>query len=245
MNDFQRSETMNLVEEIKLRITGKPRLSRFGNSVRLTAKHRLPSSGDEDVTAFRIMAAMGAVAILVAQYRPEIPPDPNANIFLEFGNIVVAGLSNAVALLGEVVEQRSLDVPLESLRGWGLALGLVGGEWLFRLTGLFDLYMYLTSREEVKITIDGETLSVRRGTFGLPKRFSRDGIQDVLILPNHKTGHDVVLQHDGDLKRLASIYGDLTRPTLFKLKLMEALAGNPRANTTSRSQILQTHNQRL
>lgn len=218
---------MNLVEEIKLRITGKPRLSRLGNSVRLTATHRLPSSGDEAVTAFRIMGAVGAVAVLVAQYRPEIPPDPNANIFLEFGNTVVAGLSNAVGRLGEVIEQRTLDVPLESLRGWGLALAVFGGEWLFRNSGLFDLYMYLTNREEVKITIDGECLSVRRGTFGLP---------------NHKTGHDVVLQHDGDLKRLASIYGDLTRPTLFKLKLMEALSDATPSITTKPVRFLRKHN---
>lgn len=233
---------MNLVEEIKLRITGKPRLSRLGDNVRLTATHRLPSSGDEAVTAFRIMGAVGAVAVLVAQYRPEIPPDPNANIFLEFGNSVVAGLSNAVARLGEVIEQRTLDVPLESLRGWGLALIVFGGEWLFRNSGLFDLYMYLTNREEVKITIDGDTLSVRRGTFGLPKRFSRDGIQDVLILPNHKTGHDVVLQHDGDLKRLASIYGDLTRPTIFKLKLAEALSDTTSSITTKPVRFLRKHN---
>jgi hypothetical protein len=232
---------MNLVEEIKLRITGKPRLSRLGNNVRLTATHRLPSSGDEAVTAFRIMGAVSAVALLVAQYRPEIPPDPNANIFLEFGNTVVAGLSNAVGRLGEVIEQRTLDVPLESLRGWGLALTVFGGEWLFRNSGLFDLCMYLTNREEVKITIDGETLSVRRGAFGLPKRFSRDGIQDVLILPNHKTGHDVVLQHDGDLKRLASIYGDLTRPTLFKLKLEEALSDGQTSTTTKSMRFLQEH----
>lgn len=233
---------MNLVEEIKLRITGKPRLSRLGNSVRLTATHRLPSSGDEAVTAFRIMGAVAAVAVLVAQYRPELPPDPNANVFLEFGNTIVAGLSNAVARLGEVIEQRTLDVPLESLRGWGLALAVLGGEWLFRNSGLFDLYMYLTNREEVKITIDGETLSVRRGTFGLPKRFSRDGIQDVLILPNHKTGHDVMLQHNGDLKRLASIYGDLTRPTLFKLKLAEALSDAPLSITTKPVRFLRKHN---
>ena len=233
---------MNLVEEIKLGITGKPRLSRLGNSVRLTATHRLPSSGDEAVTAFRIMGALGAVAVFVAHYRPELPPDPNANIFLEFGNTVVAGLSNAVARLGAVIEQGTLDVPLESLRGWGLALAVLGGEWLFRDSGLFDLYMYLVNREEVKITIDDETLSVRRGTFGLPKRFSRDGIQDVLILPNHKTGHDVVLQHDGDLKRLASIYGDLTRPTLFKLKLAEALSDATPSITTNPVRFLRKNN---
>lgn len=233
---------MNLAQEIKNRITGKPRLTRIGDSVRLTATHRLPSSGDESVTAFRIMGAMGAVAILVAHYRPELPPDPTANIFLEFGNTVVAGLTNAVALLGEVVEQRTLDVPLESLRGWGLALAVLGGEWLFRNSGLFDLYTYLTNREEVKITINGETLSVRRGTFGLPKRFSRDGIQDVLILPNHKTGHDVMLQHNGDLKRLASIYGDLTRPTLFKLRLDEALSDTAPSITTKPMRFLRKHN---
>ncbi|MBD3754151.1 MAG: hypothetical protein IE937_00750 [Gammaproteobacteria bacterium] len=233
---------MKFLETLKDQISGTPRVSGHAGDFRLTATHRLPSSGDEMITVFRIIGFGGAAAILVAQYRPDTPPDPNANIFLEFGNMVVAGLSNAVARLGDVIEQGTLDVPLESLHGWGLALAFLGGVTVFRHSGLFDLYTYLTNREHVRIAVDRETLTLRRGTYGLPKRFARDGIQDVLILPNHKTGHDVMLQHDGKLTRLASIFGDLTRPTLFKLKLEEALAGGQLSPTTRPDTLLQAHN---
>ncbi|SMO58351.1 hypothetical protein SAMN06265173_106130 [Thalassovita litoralis] len=232
---------MKLLETLKDQISGTPRLVRDGAGAKLTAAHRLPSSGDELKTVFRIIGFGGAAAILVAQYRPDTPPDPNANIFLEFGNTVVAGLSNAVARLGDVIEQGTLDVPLESLHGWGLALAFLGGVTVFRHSGLFDLYTYLTNREHVRIAVDRETLTLRRGTYGLPKRFARDGIQDVLILPNHKTGHDVMLQHDGKLTRLASIFGDLTRPTLFKLKLDEALAEPTKPITTKSIRFLQEY----
>ena len=86
---------------------------------------------------------------------------------------------------------------------------------------------------------------MRRGTFGLPKRIKRAAIKDVLILPNHRTGHDVMLQHDGGLSRIASIYGDLTRPTLMRLRIKEALADMPRAEDATYGKFLRTNNQIL
>lgn len=215
---------MEILQTIKGKLSGEPRVTRAGNTIRFTATHRLPSSGDEMVTAFRIIGVVGAVAILVAHYRPEVATDPNMNIFLEFGNMVIAGLLNAVDRLNAVVEYRSLDVPLESLRGWLFALLFLGGIFLFRHSGLFDLYNYLTNREQVKIEIDDENLSVRHSLFRFPKRIARNDIEDILILENHRTGHDVMLQHVNGLTRLASIYGNKTGPTLFKLRLQQALA---------------------
>lgn len=233
---------MKLLETLKTQISGTPRLVREGAGAKLIAAHRLPSSGDEMKTVFRIVGFGGAAAILVAQYRPEVPPDPNTNIFLELGNMVVGGLLNAADRIGAVIQNGTLDVPLESLHGWGVALAFLGGVTVFRHSGLFDLYTHLTNREHVRIEVGRETLALRCGTFSLPKRFARDGIQDVLILPNHKTGHDVMLQHDGNLTRLASIYGDLTRPTLFRLKLQAALAETTDPITTKSVQFLQKDN---
>jgi len=233
---------MKLLQSLKAQISGMPRLVREGASAKLIAAHRLPSSGDEMKTVFRIVGFGGAAAILVAHYRPEFPPDPNTNIFLELGNMVVGGLLNAADRIGAVIQNGTLDVPLESLRGWGVALAFLGGVTVFRHSVLFDLYTYLTNREQVRIEVGRETLTLRRGTFSLPKRFARDGIQDVLILPNHKTGHDVMLQHDGNLTRLASIFGDLTRPTLFKLKLSEALSDTTPSITTNPVRFLRKHN---
>ena len=165
-----------------------------------------------------------------------------SNVLLEQANIVIAGLTNAFGKLREVVEQQTLDVPLESLRGWAVATAFLGGTFLFRHFGLFDLYTYLTNREHVTITVDDEHLSVRRGTFSFPKRINRESIRDVLVLSNHRTGHDVMVQHEGGLLRVASIYGDLTRPTLLRLRLKEALAEVPRAKSTTFRRLLHEHN---
>lgn len=231
---------MNAIETIKHQVRGMPRVKRDGGRIVLTAAHRLPSSGNEQLTALRIFSVLGTAAILVAHYRPETAFTPEGNILLERANIVIVGLSNAFGKLREVAEQQTLDVPLESLRGWVSALAFLGGTFVFRYSGLFDLYTWLTNREHVTVTIDDEHLSVRRGTFSLPKRIGREAIRDVLILANHRTGHDVMVQHEGGLMRLSSIYGDLTRPTLMRLRIKEALAEVPRSKKTTYRQILQT-----
>jgi len=214
---------MKLLEVLKHEISGAPRLTRNGQGFRLTARHRKPSSGDEVVTAHRMIGGVVAVATLVAYYRPETSA-PVKNVLVDIGNTVVGGLLNAADRLAEVVRQHSLDVPLESLRGWGVATAFVVGTSLFLRSPLFDVYTFLTNREDVKIDVDREHLTLRRGVFLPPKRIARERIQDVLILKNHKAGHDVMLQHEGGLMRLASIFGDMTRPTLFRLRLKEALA---------------------
>tara|TARA_R110002049_G_scaffold299134_1_gene489237 strand:+ start:3128 stop:3775 length:648 start_codon:yes stop_codon:yes gene_type:complete len=215
---------MNMIETIKHKFTGKPRVVRDGGRVILTASHRLPSSGKEELTVLRIVSVVGTAAILVAYYRPETAIVPDSNVLLEQANTIIAGLSNAFGKLREVAEQQTLDVPLESLRGWAAALAFLGGTFVFRHSGLFDPYTWLTNREHVTVTIDDEHLSMGRGMFRFPKRVARGEIQDVLILPNHRTGHDVMVQHNGDLLRVASIYGDLTKPTLLRLRLMETIS---------------------
>lgn len=214
----------NFLGQLKREVLGTPKLMRTADGFRLTAKHRLPSSGDEEQTAFRFLGLGGAAAILVAHYRPDVAPDVNTNVFIEFGNTVVAGLANAVGRLIAIADAQSLDVPLDSLSGWAAALAFLGGVTVFRHSGLFDLYTFLTNREAVRVDVDSAHLTVRRGTFGLPRRIARATVEDVLIHSNHRTGHDVMLQHDGDLTRLASMHGDLTRPTVFRLKLKEAMA---------------------
>lgn len=220
---------MTVSEMIKHKITGEPRLVRDGQRLIIKASHRLPSSGDEMQTALRIVGALGAATILVAHYRPEVSLSPDSNVLLDNANTVIVGLLNAFGKLSEIADQQTLDVPLQSLRGWLLASAFLGGTAVIRYSGLFDLYTWLTNREHVTVTIDDEHMSMRRGKFGLPRRIKRASIKDVLILANHRAGHDVMVQHDGGLSRVASIYGDLTRPTLMRLRIKEALADMPRA----------------
>ncbi len=233
---------MKIAEFVKRTLSGEPRLKRDGHRMILTAAHRLPSGVDEQLTALRIVSVVGAAAVLVAHYRPEAALPPDSNVLLDNANTVIVGLANAFGKLGEIAEQQTLDVPLESLRGWMLASAVLGGSLVFRHSGLFDLYTWLTNREHVTITVDDDNLSVRRGTFSFPKRINRESVRDVLILPNHRTGHDVMVQHEGGLTRLASIYGDLTRPTLMRLRIKEALAEVPRAKSTTLRQLLRERN---
>ena len=121
-----------------------------------------------------------------------------------------------------VARPETEDVPLENLRGWLFALYWIGGVVLFVQCGPLDLYTWLTNREHVTIIIDDEKVSIRHSFFRL-NRVARSAVEKVLILPNHRTGYDVMLQHDGGLARVASVYGDQTRPTLIRLRLEQAL----------------------
>ena len=118
----------------------------------------------------------------------------------------------------------------------------LGGASVFRHSGLIDLFTCLTNREHVVIYVDEEYLALRRGLLRSPVLIARKDIQDILIHANHRSGHDVVVQHNGGLTRVASIYGDLTRPTLFKLRLKEALAEKRREQSTAFRQILRQLN---
>ncbi|WP_373086904.1 hypothetical protein [Sneathiella sp.] len=214
---------MKVKQTIIDRLSGQPRVSRAGDTVCLNAAHRLPSSGQTHL-AFRLVGLIGAVAILVAHYRPDTPASATNNFFLEQADTVIAGLAHAFERLAAVAHQQTLNVPLESLQGWLFALIWLGGIWMFCNSGLLDLYTYLTNREQVRIEIDDQHLSVRHGAFRFAKKIARNRIQDVLILANHSCGYDVMLQHAEGLTRLASIYGNLSRPTLFKLRLQQALS---------------------
>jgi len=233
---------MKLIERIRNWISGVPRVLHERDAIRFTAAHRLPSSGWEYVTVIRIFAVLGALGILISHYSAGMVFDPETNILLEVASFVIVGLLNAFGRLAAVAELQSLDVPLESLRGWMIVLAWVSGLWLFRQSGLFDLTMWLINREHVTIVIRDGELTVRHGTFRFPRKIARDRIQDVLILANHPTGHDVMLLHKDGLTRLASIYGNQVRPTLFKLRLEQALAEIERPASTPSGQTLQNYN---
>jgi len=214
---------MTFRKTIRAVFRGEPRLIRRGGQIEVRASHRLPSSGGEPLT-FRILGVVGAAAILVAHYKPEIGLGPDSNILLDGANTVVVGLVNAFGKLGDIAASQSLDVPFASLRGWMCALLWLGGVFAFVHSGLLDLYTWLTNREHVRVTIDGNELAVSHGVFRFAKRIARDRIEGVVILANALHGHDVMVRHDGDLTRIASIYGGEKHPTLLKLRLEQALA---------------------
>src|SRR6056297_1997234 len=204
---------MTISEFKKHWLDGEPRIERDGKIVRVKAAHRLPTSGYEHRIALWLIAIFLALYMLISEYGPDMSSDPEANYLLEMAAFVVLALGNAFEALAEVAASEPPDVPLENLRGWMFALYCIGGAFLFINFGPFSLFTWLTNRERVTVTIDDEQLSVRHSVLRFPKRIDRDRIEDVLILRNHRKGHDVMLQHEGRLTRLASVYGDLTRPT--------------------------------
>ena len=233
---------MDVLRTLKYYLSGTPRVTKTGNAIRFNASHRLPSSGYEQHTAVKLIGYFGAASSLIAYYGPETSADPTRNILLEHADRLVAAFATAFDRLAAVAQQQTLDVPLESLQGWGVALLFLGGASVFRHSGLIDVFTYLTNREHVVIYVDEEYLVFRRGLLRSPVLIARKNIQDILIHANHRSGHDVVVQHNGGLTRVASIYGDLTRPTLFKLRLTEALAESRREQSTAFKQILRQLN---
>ncbi|ROT93630.1 hypothetical protein [Histidinibacterium lentulum] len=227
---------MNILDLKKHWLDGEPRIERDGNGTRIKAAHRLPSSGHEQRIAFWLIALFLALYVLISEYAPDMVSDPEANFLLEFAAFVVMALSNAFEALAEVARAQPQDVPLENLRGWMLALYCIGGAFLFLNFGPYSLYTWLADREHVTIIVDDDQVSVRHSVLRFPKRIAREAVEDVLILPNHRTGHDVMLQHEGGLTRLASVHGDLTRPTLIKHCVERALdaGGSIRSETDSR-----------
>jgi len=214
---------MNVFEFIRYWINGEPHCRQSGGEMRITATHRLPNSGYEHVIALYLLGAIGAVCTLVVHYSPDMATDPQANFLLDNAAVVIAALGSAFDALATVAQADAQPLPLEELRGWMFAAYWIVGAFLFRATGLHDLLMWLGNRERVIITVGDEELRVRHGTLRFAKRIDLDDIEDVLILANHRTGHDVMLQHTGGLTRLASVHGDLTRPTLIKCCVERAL----------------------
>ncbi len=226
---------MNILDLKKHWLDGEPRIERDGNSTRIKAAHRLPSSGHEQRIAFWLIALFLALYVLISEYGPDMVSDPEANFLLEFTAFVIMALSNAFAALAEVARAEPQDVPLENLRGWMFALYCIGGAFLFLNFGPYSLYTWLADREHITIIVDDDQVSVRHSVLRFPKRIAREAVEEVLILPNHRTGHDVMLQHEGGLTRLASVNGDLTRPRLIKHSVERALgAGGSIQSETGR-----------
>lgn len=113
---------MNILELKKHWLDGEPRVERDGNSTRVKAAHRLPSSGYEYRIALWLTALFLALYMLATEYGPDMTSNPEANFLLEFAAFVVMGLSNAFAALAEVARADPADIPLENLRGWMFAL---------------------------------------------------------------------------------------------------------------------------
>jgi hypothetical protein len=223
-NNPEKEKHMNITELIGYRIKGEPHFRQSGGDMRITAAHRLPNSGFEHVIALYLFGVIGAVCTLVAQYSPEMASDPETNFLLENAAVIIMALSNAFDALATVAQADAQPLPLEELRGWMFASYWIVGVFLFRITGLHDLLMWFGNRERVSIVVGDDELRVRHGTFRFARRIALDHIEDILILANHRTGHDVMLQHTGGLMRLASVHGDLTRPTLIKRSVERALA---------------------
>lgn len=214
---------MGEISKLKAIWRGEPRITGEGDHVRLVASYRSPESHTYGRLAIRLVAYVGALVILIRHYRPAMPLDWTNNFFLEQLEVVIVGLINAGDRIAAVIQQHTLNVPLESLQGWFYALLWLGGVWLFQASFLFDIYTWLTDRETVTITRDGTRLNVRHGTLSFGKDIPLDDIEGVCITARHLGGYDVQLQHGGGFTRLASINDDEARPQLLKAKIERIL----------------------
>jgi multisubunit Na+/H+ antiporter MnhB subunit len=210
---------MNLLQLKRHWIDGEPRSQRNGNTIRIKAAHCLPTSGYEHRIALWLIASFLAAYMVITEYAPDMASNPEANYLMEIAAFITMALANAFEALKDVAR----GAPPENLRGWLFALYSLGGAFLFLNFGPYSLFTWLTNREHVTLIIDDETVSVRHSVLRCPKRIERKAVEDVLILRNHRTGYDVMLQHEGGLLRLASVHGDLTRPTLIKHCVERAL----------------------
>lgn len=213
---------MNLLQLKRHWIDGEPRHDRRGNTSRIKAAHRLPSTRDIR-TGLYLLVSLAALSALISQYAPDMQSKPDENYMLQFAAYVVMGVSNALGALAEVANADAADAPLENLRGWMFTLYWIGGAILVMELGLFQLLTWLGNREHVTIIVDHDEVFVRHGVFRA-KSVPLESVEVVLILPNPRAGHDVMLQHEGGLTRLASVYGDLSRPILIKRCVERALA---------------------
>lgn len=207
-------------------IRGRPIVVREDGYAQLIATHRrtLSGEGEDEPRLVKIAGWLGMLAFLVNFYGPDIPYDENDNFVLVLMEYVTVGLLNAGERLSAVAEAQSLDVPLESLRGWLFAILWFCGAWFVRHSFLMDVIAWLGNRETVTVTLNADKLSVRHGVLCRRRRVSRDAVRSVEIIADKPCGHEVVIMHDGGVLKLASIYGDKSRALLFTMRLRDLLA---------------------
>lgn len=203
---------------------GKPVISQSSGSAELRAVHRRSRSGEEEPRFVRFIGFTGIPVILLAHYGPEIGFDESSNVLLDGAEFAIVGLLNAAERLSAVAEAQTLDVPLASLRGWGIATLWAAGAWVIRSTRLIDLLGWLANRETVTVKVSAEEVTVRRRTFSLGKRIKREAIRDVQIITESPHGHEVVILHDDGVLNVASIHGEKSRALFFKMRLDDLLA---------------------
>ncbi|AKO96663.1 hypothetical protein MALG_01479 [Marinovum algicola DG 898] len=215
---------MNLLSNHWALMRGKPVISQSGGSAELRAVHRRARSGEEEPRVVRFIGLAGIPVILLAHYGPEIGFDESSNVLLDSAEFAVVGLLNAAERLGTIAEAQSLDVPLESLRGWALASLWAAGAWAIRSTRLIDLLGWVVNRETVSVRVSAEEVTVRRRALSLGKRIKREVIRDVLVITESPHGHEVVILHDDGVLNVASIHGEKSRALFFKMRLDDLLA---------------------
>ena len=213
-------------------IRGKPLVVREDGHAMLIATHRRTASGEVEPRLMRILGFFGALAILVNFYGPDTLHDENSNFILVLMEYVTVGLLNAGECLSAVAEAQSLDIPLESLRGWLFAALWFCGAWVIRHSFLMDVIAWLGNRETVRVRIDDDELSVRPDFFSLRKQVKRGAVRSVEIIAERPCGHEVVVLHDDGVLKVASIFGDKSRALLFTMRLRDLLEGRTAPVTT-------------
>ena len=221
---------MNLLSSHWALMRGKPVISQSSRSAELRSVHRRARSGEEEPRVVRFVGLAGIPVILLAHYAPEIGFDESSNVLLDGAEFAVVGLLNAAERLSAVAEAQTLDVPLASLRGWGIAALWAAGAWAVRSTPLIDLMGWVVNRETVSVRVSAEEVTVRRRPLSFGKRIKRQAIRDVQVITESPHGHEVVILHDDGVLNVASIHGEKSRALFFKMRLDDLLADHSNRN---------------
>ncbi|WP_371061516.1 hypothetical protein [Rhodosalinus sp. 5P4] len=212
---------MTFLKNFGAAILGHPRIHREGDIVRLRGDYPNPESGRWiGYSALFVML----VVIIAAPAFYYGPREPEIKDIGDLMAAIIRGLPAAVAPLLDLVKDWRPGMPLPDLRGWANGLAVLPA--MILVTGFaWHIWRFAFDRPFLLVTCDGNTMAVQRGRLGTPKQIDVSGIDAVLVGRRVSGAHEVLLQHSGDLTRLAVVKGEERRALLLKAKLEMMLSG--------------------
>lgn len=212
---------MTFLENFGAAMRGHPRIQHNGDIVRLRGDYPNPESGRW--IGYSGLFAMLVVIIVVPAFYYG-PQEPEINDIGDLPAAIIRGLPAAIAPLLDLVRNWQPGTALPDLRGWANGLAVLPAI-IFATGFALHIWRFAFDRPFLLVTCDGDTLAVQRGRLGTPKQIDVSRIDAVLVGRRTSGTHEVLLQHGGDLTRLAVVKGEERRALHLKAKLEMMLSG--------------------
>lgn len=204
-------------------LRGIPYVEPVEGGMRLRGKYPDPEAG---LWIGRVMVfLMCAIIIAVPPLyygEPGQPPESPA----EIAAAIIGGMPAALGALVELAREWEPGKPLPDLRGWTCGLSFAA---VIFFSGSFAWMVWreLTDRPRLTVTVDENTVGIRRGFFGPLVEIPRQAVTAVHAARRKSGAYEVLIQHDGGLTPVAMMTGHERRALLLKAKL-DALIGSAR-----------------